>query len=207
MNHDSGININKFEFERKIFHIIVGIILATLIYYNYLEYYILLLILILGIAISYISRKKNIPIIEWFLMRFDRREHKNFPGRGVLSIFFAVTILLVLMHFNILSRNVVLASIMIWTFGDSLSAIVGTSYIGRLHPFNKTRYIEGTITGMIGGALTAWLFIPFIPAIIASVIAIGLESIELQLLKHPIDDNILVPLISALVITVVLFFI
>ncbi|MGV8151238.1 MAG: hypothetical protein ACP5NV_05930 [Candidatus Woesearchaeota archaeon] len=196
--------MNSFEFQRKTLHIVLGLILVTLIYYNFLQSWIMLIILILGILISYLSIKRNIPIIEWFLLKFDRKEHKTFPGRGVVSIIFASTILLMLKESMLLDKNIVLASLMIWTFGDSLSAIIGTSYNGRKHPLNNKRFIEGTLAGMIGGALAAWLFVPAIVAAITSIIAIGLESLEFKILKHPIDDNILVPLISAIVMSILI---
>jgi len=195
---------NELEIRRKIFHIILGIVVVLLIYNNIIKFWMSLTLLIAGLVISLNSRRYTLPVIGWLLKIFDRPEHKKFPGRGVIAILFSFTTLLLLRDSGILSNNIILASIMIWTFGDSLSAIIGKTY-GRIkHPFNDSRFIEGTVSGIVGGALGAFIFVPILPAIVASVIAITLESLELRLLKHPIDDNLLVPLISALVLVLMM---
>jgi dolichol kinase len=192
------------EFRRKTFHVLLGIILVLSISYDIIQFRMCLVILITGLIISFASRNYDVPIINWFLEHFDRVEHKSFPGRGVITIFFSLTVLMLLRDSGIISTNIVLASIMIWTFGDSLSAIIGKTYGKIKHPLNNSRFIEGTASGIVGGALGAFIFVPIMPAIVASFIAILFESLELRLLKRPIDDNILVPLISALILSVLL---
>jgi dolichol kinase len=195
---------NSFEFRRKLFHISLGIIIVILLYYGILKFWICLVLLITGLLISFIAKNHYIPVIKEFLEYFDRPKHKNFPGRGVIAIFFSSTLLILLRDSGLLSQNIVLASIMIWTFGDSLSAMVGINYGKVKHPFNDSRFIEGTASGIVGGALAAFIFVPILPAIITSFIAITIESLELSILKHPIDDNLLVPLISALILVMIL---
>jgi len=126
---------------------------------------------------------------------FDRPSHRKLlPGRGVLMLFLAVTILLIFFE-----KNIVLASIMIWTLGDSVSALVGKHYGSTKHPLNNNRLIEGTIAGIICGALGAMLFVPWQYALVAAIIAMSLESLEIKFFEHDVDDNFLVPIASALV--------
>jgi dolichol kinase len=190
------IDEKNFEIRRKMFHVFVGVILVLLIYYGLLAFWMTLALLIIGIFISLLSIKYSIPIIKLFLMKYDRPEHSNTPAKGVISIFSALSVLLLFMESGFLSKNIVLASLMIWTFGDSLSAVVGKLYGRKKHPLNQ-RFIEGTIAGIIGGTIGATFFVPVYAAFPAAFIAMIIESLELRLLKHPIDDNLLVPLIAA----------
>ena len=163
---------NELEIRRKIFHIILGIFVVLLIYYNIIKFWMSLVLLVTGLIVSLSSRRYTLPVIGWFLKIFDRPEHKKFPGKGVIAILSSFTILLLLRDSRVLSTNIILASIMIWTLGDSLSAIIGKTYGQIKHPFNDSRFIEGTVSGIVGGALGAFIFIPILPAIIASIIAI-----------------------------------
>ena len=192
-------NIDAFEIRRKIFHITVGIVLVLLIYFNLLKLWMAITIFILGllIALNAKYRKIHIKSVDWFLEKFDRKHH--FPGRGPLAIFLGLIFLMIFFE-----KNIVMASLMILTFGDSISALVGKHYGKYKHPFNDTRLIEGTIAGIIVGAATAMIFIPWYAALIAAFIAMTIESLELRFMKHPIDDNFLVPVISGIVIWIVM---
>lgn len=198
---------DSLELKRKVIHLLLGIIVVLLIYFNILKFWMAFVLLILGFIISLISVNHPIPIIKWFLEQFDRPQHKRFPARGVITIIFSITLLLLLYENLVLNKNIVLASLMIWTFGDSVTAIIGRQYGKVRHPLNDSRFIEGTVSGIIAGMLAAYIFVPLLAAFIASFIAISIESIELRLLKNPIDDNILVPLISAVVLYIVLYII
>jgi len=152
--------------------------------------------LIIGVIISLLYKSWDIPIIHWLLQTFERPDHiKTFPARGILFIFFSTLILMAFFE-----KNIVMASLMIWTIGDSISALIGKHYGKFKHPFNDVRLVEGTIAGIIAATLASSIFIVFYKALIASIIAMTLESLELRLFKYPIDDNILVPIISALVL-------
>lgn len=189
-------NDTTFEINRKMFHVFLGVVFVFLIYYGVLAFWMALALLIIGICFSLLSIKYSIPIINLFLVKYDRPEHSRTPAKGVISIFSALSVLLLFMESGILSKNIVLASLIIWTFGDSLSAVVGKSYGRNKHPLNQ-RFIEGTIAGVIGGTIGALFFVPIYAAFPAAVITMTIESLELRFLKHPIDDNLLVPLIAA----------
>ncbi|MBI2583384.1 MAG: right-handed parallel beta-helix repeat-containing protein [Candidatus Aenigmarchaeota archaeon] len=99
------------------------------------------------------------------------------------------------------SRNVALASIMVLALGDSLS------HLGRFgsirHPFNKTRFLEGTAIGIVAGTLGALYFVPFSAAFFGSLAAMIAESFDLRVSKVKIDDNLLIPLVAGLVMSLV----
>jgi dolichol kinase len=193
-------NADWFEIHRKIFHITLGIALVLTIYFDLLKDWMVFAILIIGVIISISSRYFDIPLIRQFLGKFEREKHlKNIPGQGVLSIFAAL--LIIMLFFD---KDIVLASMMIWTLGDSMSAIIGRHYGKRKHPFNDSRMILGTIFGMIVATLGAWIFVRFWIALVAACIAMALESLELEIFGIGIDDNLLVPIISAVVMYLVM---
>jgi len=188
--------INRFEIRRQIFHICLGLTIVILLTNNILNSLILFLILIAGILISILSRKFKIPIIYFFLKIFERKGVlKRFPGKGTIS--FLVGCLLVLQLFE---RDIALASIMILTFGDSVSHLFGLHFGRKKHPLNCLKSIEGNIAGGITGFLGAMFFISPLPALLASFGAMTAEAIELKMNDKIIDDNIIVPLVAGTII-------
>jgi len=143
--------INRFELRRQVFHICLGLAIIILLINNILNSLILFIILIAGILISILSKKFKIPIVYSFLKIFERKDAlKTFPGKGAIS--FLMGCLLVLQLFE---RDIALASIMILTFGDSVSHLFGLHFGRKKHPLNCLKSIEGNITGAITGFLGA----------------------------------------------------
>ncbi|MFC1691371.1 diacylglycerol/polyprenol kinase family protein [Nanoarchaeota archaeon] len=188
--------LNIREFKRQIFHLIFGAVLIILIYFDILSLEALAVIFALGYIISILSRTNEIPVISWFLRHFEREETmREFPGKGAL--FFVAGCLIVLILFE---KNIALASIAILTVGDSISHIIGYQFGKRKHPWNQDKLIEGSIAGAVCGTFAAFLFVPFIYALAASLFAMFVEAIEVQILKRVIDDNITVPFVAGCVL-------
>ena len=96
-------------------------------------------------------------------------------------------------------KDVALASMIILALGDSIAPLIGR--YGRIrHPFSKKKFLEGAIIGFIAGFIGAIIFVEAIPALIASLVAMIIEGIDLEFRFNPLDDNIFMPLISGLVI-------
>jgi len=194
-------NIDWHEIRRKTFHIIGGLVLATLIYYEILQAWMVLLIVGGGIILSTIYTVYDIPydisIITYFLNRYERKHlRKKFPGKGVIYLFLALLFLMLTFE-----KNIALAGIMIWVFGDSMSAIVGKHYPeGTRHPLNDNRIIEGTIAGIIAGGIAAAFFVYWPFALIGSTISMSIESLDWKLYRETFDDNFFVPIVGSFVI-------
>lgn len=123
-------------------------------------------------------------------------------GFATSPIFFALGVTLPLFIWNnnlIRPPEIGYSAITILTLGDGMAKIVGKSIGKRVLPYNKTKKIEGTIAGIATSFIGSLLFISpnkRARALIASIITMIFEG-----LPSPINDNITVPLIAGLIIT------
>ena len=185
----------RLEMKRQPFHILVGLLLIALVYYDLLTPLILLFVVLIAIIISLLIKKIRPKTVYKLLQFIERGEAlEELPGKGLIA--YLIGALLVIWLFE---KDIALASIMILAFGDSFSRLIGP--FGRMkHPFNNTKFLEGVIAGMIAGALGSMLFVKPSEAIVASFFAMWLEGIDLKLFKFKIDDNMTIPLIAGFVI-------
>lgn len=182
----------KLEIGRQMFHLLVGVFIAGLLYFDVINSIGLLVLLGIAIILALIYRKWKIPVISWFVNRFERPENiKGFPAKG--AIFFLIGILL---SVKLFTKDIALASIMIVSLGDSVSHIFGRKFGKTKNPIGSERKkLEGTIAGIIAGFVGALVFVSLLEAFLASFIAMTVEAFDL-----PIDDNLLVPLTAGTVI-------
>ncbi len=187
------------EARRKIFHLILGILVVILIQTGILTPLRIFLILVFGGFLSIISRSYKIPIIYWFLERFERKEQlKRIPGKGALSFFTGV-----LLAVKLFPRDIALASIIILTVGDSLSHIYGKFFGRKRIAWNKEKMVEGNLFGALISGFSASIFTPLISSMIASFTTMMFESVELRIKEEIIDDNIMVPLIAGTIMLII----
>lgn len=182
--------LTRLEIKRQILHIILGIILVVLIYFDIVDYIVLSAMAIIFFIVSLLSKRYKIPLFCWFFKHCERPEQmKRFPGKGPL--FYLIGALVVVLLFE---KDIALASITILTLGDSLSHLIGS--MGKMpHMFTKKKKFEGVLAGGIAGFAGALLFVGPLESFLASFIAIIAEGIEWR-----IDDNVVVPFIAASII-------
>ncbi len=182
----------EFEWRRQLFHILLGIVIVALLIYGFLTKEIILLAIIVGFILSYLSRKTSIPIIYDLLETFEREnEIKNFPGKGIIFYFIGSFIALI-----IFPKDIAMASILVLAFGDSISHLFGL-HIGKIkHPLSKTKFIEGSIAGFLAGFIGAKIFLPWNEAFFASLAAMFVEAIEIKMGAQQVDDNLIVPFVA-----------
>lgn len=186
--------LEKLEFRRQIFHLVLGISIVMLILFNLLTRERLVWILVIGAILSFISIRKNIPGISWLLKIFDRPKVR-FPGEGAFYYILGCTISLYLFQLNI-----ALASIMVLALGDSFSHILGKTY--GVKKFGM-KTLMGTFAGIFFGYFGALVFVDASMAFLGTTVAMLVEAIELRVKNIVLDDNILIPLISGLVMQIV----
>ena len=68
---------------------------------------------------------------------------------------------------------------------------------------NKEKLIEGLIIGVIAATIAASFFVSVYIAFAGSLIAMILESLDLKIRGRVLDDNVLIPLSSAIVMSLI----
>lgn len=179
------------EIRRQIMHLFYGPILVLLFSLKLISLEILFGMILGGCFMSLMVRKNKMNPVRWLLSHFERDHHmENFPGRGIL--FFTIGAFLSILLFK---ENIAYASILILSFGDAFSNIIGRHFGKIKTKLNPEKYIEGTLVGILVSIPVAFLFVPNIwAAISASCIAMFLEMPSIKLFGFEIDDNLLIPL-------------
>lgn len=192
--------LTKNKLRRSVLHFLIGAAIIFLALYYENAIWLIFFIFILGILLSILSFYVRIPVICFILDTCElKRDAKKFPGKAFL--FFLAGSLLVIKFFP---QNIALASIAILTFADPVShfasKISKKRYKGKLLNINKNIY--GTILGMIVAFLAAIFFIPVKYAIPAAITSMLAESLFIQIKEDNIDDNLIIPLVAAITITI-----
>jgi dolichol kinase len=186
----------KRELKRQLFHTIAGSIIIALFYFNIMTLTLFAIIILTGIIIRLAWKKQTEPIITWFLHNFERNGEA--PGKG--AMWFCIGMFIVIFLFE---KNIAYASIMILALGDATSHYIGRFYGKIKHPLNKKRNLEGTIVGTLIGSMGAMLFVSTFPALIAAFVAMNVETVEWKIGKYKIDDNLIIPIVAAIVLTLI----
>lgn len=189
---------NWLELRRQGFHLGYGLIVLFLLSNSNKNVIMFSLfgLSLFGLVLSAICKRKNIPIIRRILEFFDRKDDLDvFPGKGAITLTTGFFLSLFLF-----TPQIAQACIAILTVGDSFSTIIG-KHLGNL-PIIKGlgKTVEGSMAGILTGAFMALLYIPFIPAILASIFGMSAEYLETRFL----DDNILIPLVAGIFLTIFL---
>ncbi len=186
--------LTKLEIKRQLVHVFVGVAIVLLLNFDLINASILFIIFIIGLVLSLSSKKFHIPLIHTFLETFDRKKDlEEFPGKG--AVFYFLSSFIVVLIFP---KDIAMASIIILALGDSVSRIVGP-YGYLKHPFHNEKFFEGVIAGAIAGFIGAVFFVPGILALFGSLVSMLLEGLDLEIKGFKIDDNLLIPIVAAVV--------
>src|SRR4030067_2247673 len=124
---------------------------------------------------------------------------RNAASRTELSqivlapVYFAIGFLLPLVLFPAPASY---AAIAIFALGDSTASIFGRYFSNTPLPFNKDKSLEGSMAGFFFAFLAGLLFISPLKALAGAAVAMVIEYLPL-----PINDNVLIPLITGLALT------
>jgi dolichol kinase len=136
---------------------------------------------------------KNFPIVSSITRHAARNEElSNFAASPA---FFALGILLTLLLFP---SAVSSAAIAIFALGDSTASIFGR-ILGKTRLFfNRKKTLEGSLIGFAFAFLAGTIFTSPLIALTGAAVAMLFESLPL-----PLNDNMLVPLMTAVGLTLV----
>jgi dolichol kinase len=138
--------------------------------------------------------RKSLPIISG-LTRVAATQPELYEF-ATAPIFFALGILLTLLLFP---QPVSSAAIAIFAFGDSTASLFG-KMLGRTPlALNRGKTLEGSIFGFLFAFLAGSFFVPLPLALAGAAVAMIVEYLPL-----PLNDNLFVPLTTALTLTILL---
>ncbi len=174
--------------RRKVFHMSVGLVfILSLLTYDPSRWF-FLIILGIGLCISLILEKRRIPVLTWFLARYDKTTDVV-PGQGPITFFVGT-----LLAWFIFGSDVTLLAVIALSFGDPTAYVFGKSINGPNLPWNKRKTVAGSIAFLVSPIIIISLIWGPIPAVIAGVTGSIAESLPLpnKLLS---DDNIIIPVV------------
>jgi dolichol kinase len=147
----------------------------------------------LGLCISLLMEKKDVPILTWFLARYDKTTDVV-PGQGPITFFTGT-----LISWFIFGGDIAIIGVIALAFGDPTAYVFGKSLEGPRLPWNKRKTIAGSIAFMISPILIISLIWGPIPGIVAGVVGSIAESLPFpnKLLS---DDNIIIPIAVSIAI-------
>jgi dolichol kinase len=187
--------LSEREFRRKAFHLLFGTLILLLIYYTGIttSFIFVGICTILGIMLSFaIVHGYKIPFFKKMAEESERIEERKFPGKAAVYFFVSALIIMFIFRDN---PTLVLAAISVQVYADTAAALIGIKY-GE-HKLFRRKTWEGSIACLIVAAICINLFYPLQIALIAAIAATIIELL-------PMDDNMWVPLISAVTIRLLL---
>ena len=184
--------VTPLEIRRQLFHVCLGLVLVSLLNHNLISSHDLFWILVAGILTSWISLRHRIPVVAWFLDKFERKQVR--PGKGAITYFIGAILAL-----ELFPRDVAFAAILVLAVGDGVSSLVGP--FGHLKTkLSDKKLFEGTIAGAAFGGAAAMAFVSPLEAFIAATVAMLFEAVEIRFNQNLLNDNVTVPLVAGTMI-------
>lgn len=149
--------------------------------------------LLIGSIVSFLLKQgKRFPVIDFFLEQAEREQEKHFPGKGAITLFIGKILTHIIFFDN---PTIVLGALIVLVFGDFTSTLAGKLF-GKYKLIGK-RTLEGSSAGFIVSFIYLSLIFEIPIAFLTAMIGMLAEFI-------PFEDNITIPLISGLVLSLLL---
>ncbi len=179
------------ELRRKLAHLILGVLFACLVVLlPHVLVVTINLLLIASLLISaYLYQAHEVRFFIWLFERFDRPG--KFTARGAIT-FFIGTLIAVLLFTPFIAA----LSILVLAVGDAAATIAGY-YVGK-HRVLRRKTLEGTLAFFVAtGILLAFFIAP------VTAVSVALATAVLELLAPSyIDDNLILPLATGILLTI-----
>jgi len=189
--------LSRSDFIREAIHI-SGVFVPFVCMYlkddRYLVFSLIFIVTLLYIASELVRlRGTNIPVFSTLTWRAAiKPELYEFITAPII---YAIAIMVSLILF---SPPINYASIAILALGDGFATLFGKKFGRTTFLFNKGKQVEGSFFGFLFAFMGARAFVNPTQAFIASAIGMLMES-----LPTPVSDNLTVPIVSGLVLTVI----
>ena len=178
------------EIKRKIIHLSNSVI--PLSYYFFVEDRVMMIWILLSITIFFVAvdyfRFRIGWIQKWFRIFFSSMLRKHeLEGKltGATWAFIGATISVFLFE-----KDIAVLALLFMSVGDTVAALIGQQY-------GKIKIGKKTIEGFAGGLVSCIFISIFFPSVIwINSIAGSLIASLIELSPIPVDDNLMIPLIS-----------
>jgi dolichol kinase len=183
----------KKELLRQLIHIsgVFVVLLSYIFTWNVLIALCIAIIVFL-LIINRVDRYYNLPFFSFILRKCRRSEDE----KGFIFFFIGIIITLIIFQFNQAIAN---AAILILLFGDAASTLIGRKWGKVKWPFQKNKTLEGSLAFILVGTILALTQINIIPALIGATAGAFVE------VYSPIDDNIPIPIVAGLCISLTIY--
>ncbi|CDG66042.1 MAG: hypothetical protein PWQ15_1235 [Methanobacterium sp.] len=183
----------KKELWRQLIHA-SGVFIVFLSYILPPKVLIILCVAILAfvILIFHLDHHHHIPFFST-IFRIAKRDEDEI---GFIYFFIGIILTLSLFQFNMGIAN---AAILILLFGDSASTLIGRRWGKMRLSFQPKKTLEGSLAFLVVSLVVSLTQVPLVPALAGAIGGTITEAYS------PIDDNITIPLISALVMSAVIY--
>jgi dolichol kinase len=181
------------ELLRQLIHAsgVFIVVLSYLIPVNALIIICLALLVFLVLIFRW-DRYTYIPLFSPIL-RYCKRSDDEM---GSIYFFMGIIITLLLFQSNLAVAN---AAILILLFGDSTSTLVGKRWGKVRLPFQEDKTLEGTLAFLLVGFLASLTQLTVLPAFSGALSGALTEAYS------PIDDNLTIPLVAGLMMSLVIY--
>lgn len=183
------------ELLRQLIHA-SGVFIVVLSYFLKPNALILITVLLLFFVIILfeLDKKYNLPLFS-SIFRLCKRDDDE---RGFIYFFVGIILTLIVFQFNMGVAN---ASILILLFGDSASTIIGRRWGKHKIPYSTSKTLEGSLSFFVVGLILAITQLPLLPSLFGAFFGALTEAYS------PVDDNIPIPLISGLMMSLAIYLI
>lgn len=182
------------DFAREAIHISGFLVPFVCMYVNrYLVSLLILLVTLLYTA-SELARLRgtNVPVFSTITrtaaIKPELYEFVTAPILFALAIMFSLILL---------PEHVNYASIAILALGDGFATLFGREFGRTVFPFNKGKRVEGSVFGFLFAFMGALSFVSPTKALVGAAVGMLVEC-----LPTPVSDNLAVPIVSGLAMTI-----
>lgn len=186
------------EAKRKISHWFILLVPFFYICFLSKETVLLLLAIVMSIVIIFeLLRLKNEKLNQKLLKIFDGI-YRETEAKNVSTLIFTLSGMFFTVFF--FEKEIALLAIFFLTFGDGFAALAGEKY-GKHKIFGKKSWI-GVATNLLTCLVVGLVFSYFYPIKFSQIFFGSLAATVIEIL--PVKDNLLIPIISAFVMTLML---
>ena len=184
------------EHRRQVLHLIIGSVFLFLVAAGVAEWWLFFGLLVGAYGLIILGQVSDLfrlhRFLGWAQRRYDRRD-SYLPLWGLLSLIKGFLVATALFP-----DGVAVPALAVLVYGDAFATLVGRDAPSPHLPWHPRKTVAGLLGGTAAATLVLSLFLPFFPALLASFAGMLVESLPRP--QPLLDDNLVIPLASGLVL-------